>query len=135
MDTLTIGEVAKQVGIGVETVRYYEREGLIEKPSRRPSGYRQYTLESVRRLQFIRHAKELGFSLKDIAELLALRVDPSTTCADIKSRAVAKIADIENRIQELRRMKRALSRVADRCKGKGPTSKCPILEELDGRRR
>lgn len=131
MESLTIGQVAKRAGVGVETLRFYEREGLIAEPERRPSGYRQYTPEAVRRVRFIRHAKDLGFTLKEVQELLDLRVHPESTCADVRSRAKDKINDIEERIASLKRMKTALSRLARRCRGKGPTSGCPILEELD----
>ena len=131
MRSLTIGQVAKQAGVGVETLRFYEREGLIAEPERLPSGYRQYPPEAVRRVRFIRRAKELGFTLKEIQELLDLRVDPGSTCRDIRSRAEAKIVDIDQRIASLERMRCALSRLAGRCLGAGPTSECPILEEID----
>jgi len=108
MAPMTIGKVAKQAGVGVETVRFYEREGLLEEPPRRPSGYRQYPQDTVERLQFIKRAKELGFSLKEVKELLALRITPGTTCGQIKKRAEAKVNDIEDRIRSLQRMKRAL---------------------------
>ena len=131
MEALTIGQLAKQAGVGVETIRFYEREGLLAEPERRPSGYRQYTAEVVRRVRFIRHAKDLGFALKEIQELLELRVDPISTCADVRKRARAKIADINGRIAALERMKAALERLARSCRGRGPTSECPILEVLD----
>lgn len=131
MESLTIGQVAKRAAVGVETVRFYERKGLIAEPARRPSGYRQYPPGAVRRIQFIRHAKELGFSLKEISELLSLRVDPTSTCADVRKQAREKIADIEDRIGRLGRMKSALERLASKCRGSGPTTECPILEELD----
>lgn len=131
MKPLTIGQVAKRAGIGVETVRFYEREGLLEEPQRRPSGYRQFDKQIVERLLFIRRAKELGFTLKEIKELLSLRLDPSTTCADVKTRAEAKIADIENKINSLQRMRRALMKLTKACSGSGRTSDCPILDALD----
>jgi MerR family transcriptional regulator, copper efflux regulator len=131
MEALTIGQLAKQAGVGVETIRFYEREGLIARPERRPSGYRQYTPDAVRRVRFIRHAKELGFALKEVQELLELRVDPVSSCAHVREHAQAKIADIEARIAALERMKAALARLARSCRGRGPTSECPILEELD----
>src|SRR5262245_2271788 len=130
MKPLTIGQVARQAGVGVETVRFYEREGLLQEPSRRESGYRQYPEGIVARLRFIRRAKELGFSLKDIKELLALRVDPTTTCREVKAQAEAKITDIEGKIASLLRMKKALVRLTATCRGQGPTSECPILEAL-----
>src|SRR5574340_1048371 len=104
---LTIGLVTRRAGVGVETVRFYERQGLIEEPPRRPSGYREYDDEVVSRLGFIRRAKELGFTLKQIKELLSLRRDPSTPAADVKRRAAAKIADIETKIRTLQRMREA----------------------------
>jgi MerR family mercuric resistance operon transcriptional regulator len=131
MKPLTIGQVARSAGVGVETVRFYERQGLLEEPTRRESGYRQYPEDVVARLRFIKRAKEHGFSLREIKELLALRVDPGTTCAEVKSRAEAKIADIEERIQSLQRIKKALARLTAVCRGRGPTSECPILDALD----
>src|SRR5947208_5062987 len=103
MKPLTIGQLAPQGGVGIETVRFYERQGLLEEPARKESGYRQYTEDVVARLRFIRRAKELGFSLKEIAELIALRLDASTTCADVRERAQTKLADIEARIHDLKR--------------------------------
>src|SRR5262249_51950104 len=108
MKPLSIGQVARQAGVGVETVRFYERQGLLQEPARKDSGYRQYPEDAVARLRFIRRAKELGFSLKEIKELLALRVDPSTTCAEVKKQAEAKIGDIEEKLRTLQRMKKAL---------------------------
>lgn len=131
MKPLTIGQLAKRADVGVETVRFYEREGLLEEPDRRASGYRQYDEGVVRRLEFIRRAKELGFTLKEIKELLSLKLDPSTTCADVRERAETKIEDIESKIRTLQRMKRALVKVTKSCIGSGPTSECPILEAIE----
>jgi MerR family transcriptional regulator, copper efflux regulator len=96
MTSLRIGEVAKQAGVGVETVRFYEREGLLDEPDRRASGYRQYDEEAVAVLRFIRRAKELGFTLKEIKSLLNLRLDTSATRADVREQASEKVADIED---------------------------------------
>jgi MerR family mercuric resistance operon transcriptional regulator len=131
MQLLTIGQLAKCVDVGVETVRFYERKGLLAEPDRKPSGYRQYDEEVVQRLRFIRRAKELGFTLNEIKELLSLRLDPSTTCVDVKRRAEEKIGDIEPKIRTLQRMKKALVKVTNACKGRGALSECPILESLD----
>lgn len=131
MEALTIGRLARQAGVGVETIRFYEREGLLTPPKRSPSGYRQYPIEALRRVRFIRHAKVLGFSLKEIQELLELRVNPRSSCTDVRRHAQAKVTDIERRIAALERMKEALARLARSCRGRGPTSACPILEELD----
>src|SRR6266852_4384126 len=101
MDNLSIGQVARRAGVGVETVRFYEREGLLKEPPRRASGYRQYPEEVVKRIQFIKRAQELGFSLKEIIELLTLRVDPATSSGEVKQRAEAKLADIQRKVEEL----------------------------------
>ena len=129
--SLTIGQLARRAEVGVETVRFYEREGLLKEPARRPSGYRQYDEGVVDRLRFIRRAKQLGFTLNEIKELLSLRIDPATTCADVKSRAEAKLADIAAKIRSLQRMKRALVKLTKACSGRGAASECPILESLD----
>jgi len=133
MKTLTIGQLAKQAQVNVETVRYYERRGLIPEPHRRESGYREYSQEAVARLQFIKRAKGLGFSLKEIFDLLSLRVGPDATCGDVKRRAERKLADIEEKLQALQRMKKALTKLAAACRGRGPTSECPILEVLESK--
>lgn len=133
MRSLTIGQLAKKARVNVETVRYYERRGLISKPPRRDSGYRQYSQDTVARIKFIKRAKELGFSLKEISELLSLRVDPDTTCGDVKRRAEVKIADIEEKIRALQKVKKALTKLVVLCSGQGPTSECPIMEILDNK--
>ena len=135
MDSLKIGEVSKRTGIGVETVRFYEREGLIAPPPRGSSGYRAYPADVVRRLAFIRHAKELGFTLKEIRELLSLRVDPKASCSTVKKRAQVKVADIEERIGSLRKMRRTLRTLVTACDERKPTTECPILGALDRSRR
>src|SRR5437899_6524201 len=114
--TMTIGQVARRAGVGVETVRFYERKGLLAEPARKASGYRQYEEGEVARLRFIRRAKELGFTLKEIADLLALRLGPDNTCAAVRQRAQAKLADIEARILDLQRIRQALI---------GLTASCP----------
>ena len=131
MKPLSIGQVARQAGVGVETVRFYERQGLLEEPQRKESGYRQYGEDVVKQLRFIRRAKELGFSLKEVAGLLALRHDPSATRSDVRGRALAKVADIEAKIRDLQRVKEALLKVTATCRGNGPAADCPILESLN----
>ncbi len=130
MDALSIGQVAKQVAVGVETIRFYEREGLLDKPKRNASGYRQYSQEVISRLYFIKQAKKLGFSLNEISELLSLRVDPDTNCETVKARAIAKITNIDSKIEVLQNMRRALVKLTAACQGAGPTSECPILNFL-----
>lgn len=133
MKPLTIGEVARQAGVGIETVRFYERQGLLEEPERRASGYRQFDQEAVAVLKFIRRAKELGFTLKEIKSLLALRMDASATKAEVREQAKAKVADIEAKIADLQRMRDVLSKLVKKCHGDGAASGCPILEALQGR--
>jgi Zn(II)-responsive transcriptional regulator len=128
---LTIGQLARECDTSVDTVRYYERERLLPRPQRAPSRYRLYEPQAVVRLRFIRQAKGLGFSLGEIRELLALRIDRTKTCADVRLRARAKITEIEARIDDLARMKAALDRLAKTCSGSGPTSACPILDALE----
>jgi MerR family mercuric resistance operon transcriptional regulator len=129
--SLTIGQVAKDAGVGVETVRFYEREGLVPAPKRRPSGYRQYPADTVRRIRFVQAAKELGFTLKEIRELLTLRVAAGQTCSDVKERAVAKLADVDAKLADLHRVRDALAHLAVSCTGSGPTGECPFLDALD----
>ncbi len=133
MKPLTIGQLAKQAQVNVETIRYYERRGLLPEPPRRWSGYREYSQADVAHIRSIKRAKELGFSLSEISELLSLRVDPDTTCDDVQQRTEIKIADIEAKIQTLERMKKALKKLVASCRGRGPTSECPILEALETR--
>ncbi len=133
MESLTIGQVAREAGVGIETVRFYERRGLIEEPPRRPSGYRQFSGETVTRLRFIRSAQELGFTLREIKELLSLRVTPGCNCDRVLHKTEAKIADVEGRIRTLRRMQRVLKRLASACRERGTTSTCPILAALDAK--
>src|SRR5262245_51771528 len=115
MNGLTIGEVAAQARVHVETLRYYERRGLIEKPPRSASNYRLYPEEAVRRVRFIKRAQELGFSLKDIKELFSLRAAPEAECGDIRVHAEAKIKDIDEKLGSLMAMKRALSKLVAEC--------------------
>jgi MerR family copper efflux transcriptional regulator len=131
MERLTIGEVAKQAHVRIETLRYYERTGLVARPPRSESNYRLYPQETVRRVQFIKRAQELGFSLKEITELLALRATPETPCADIRTRALDKIAAIEEKIRVLHAMKHALTQLVAECSGQGEITDCPILASLD----
>jgi len=131
MEQLTIGKLAKKTEVGIDTIRYYERRGLIPEPRRRESGYRQYSDEMIKHIIFIRHAKDLGFSLKEIQELLSLKLDSKRPCSKVKNKAESKIADIEGKIKNLQRMKNALVKLTKACKGKGPVTKCPILEALE----
>jgi Hg(II)-responsive transcriptional regulator len=127
---ISTSELAKRSGVNLETIRYYERTGLLPKPPRSGAGYRQFSSDSVRRVRFIKRAQELGFSLKEIKELLALRIARGSTRADVRKRAEAKITDIEGKVQHLQAMKKTLVRLSESCCGSGPASECPILESL-----
>lgn len=128
---LTIGQVARAANVHVETLRYYERRGLVPKPPRSPSLYRYYPEDTVPRVQFVKHAQELGFSLLEIRDLLSLRAAPKARCADVKRRTATKIEEIEAKIRALQAMRRALRRLVSQCDGELPASACPILEALD----
>ncbi len=130
--SLTIGKLARKAGINLETVRYYERRGLLPKPPRTASGYRLFPPDALQRLRFIRRSQDLGFSLAEIRELLALRVSPRKTSAEILKRAEAKIVDIERKIKSLESMRKSLRKLTISCAGCGPISECPILEGLGG---
>ena len=125
-----IGKLAQQGGVNIQTIRYYERRGLLPKPRRSSGGYRLYDGDTVRRLGFIGKAQQLGFSLNEIGELLSLRMQPGTTCADIREKTRQKIAVVDARIADLTRIRGALMKLAASCRGRGPASACPILEEL-----
>ena len=126
----TIGRVAREAGVGIETIRFYEREGLISAPPRTASGYRQYPQDAVERIRFIQRAKELGFSLAEVRSLLDLRVRSDAECQDVRVRAEKKIADIDAKIRDLRAMRRVLSGLTQACSAGKTTGECPILEGL-----
>jgi len=128
---LTIGQEASAADVNIQTIRYYERRCLFPSPRRTPAGYRTFGTDAVRRLRFIKQAQALGFSLKEIRELLRLRVDPRRSCGDVRARAEAKLADIDEKIRGLDAMKKTLARFIAACSGRGPVSACPILEALD----
>ena len=127
---LTIGQVSKQTNVNIETIRYYERLGLLPNPPRRPSGYRQYNENVVQRLHFIKKAKELGFSLKEIKELLSLRISSKNSCAHVRRHAEIKIQDVEQKIKTLQKIKQALKKLSAECHGKKTMGECPILEKF-----
>lgn len=134
MSGLTIGKLAQAADVGIETIRFYEREGLIQPAARSRSGYRQYSEDAVARLKFIKRAKWLGFTLKEIQTLLELRHNPRARRSALKARTLTKIADIESRIEELQRMKAALLPLVESCDGEGTLEGCPILTALESDR-
>ena len=125
----SIGQLARVGDTGVETIRYYERRGLMPEPPRAASGYRRYPEDAARRLRFIRRAKRLGFTLEEIRSLLQLQAGGQT--AQIKSVAESKLAEIETRLDDLQRMRTALRDMTQRCSGTGPVDGCPIIETLN----
>ena len=129
-ERLTISRLAQLGGVNLETIRYYERQGLLPAPPRTAAGYRVFPLEAARRLRFIKRAQELGFSLNEIRELLELRIKPGAKRAEVRTRAEAKIGDIEQKLRTLQAMKKTLRQLTERCDGCGPLSECPILESL-----
>lgn len=134
MQTLSISEIARRAGVGVDTVRYYEREGLIPEPPRRPSGYRDYPPATVERLRFIRRAKELGFSLAEITELLSLSQNRHADMRGVKRKAEAKLEQVEQKIAELNRVRRGLKTLIAACPGHGELDHCPIVAALSQER-
>ena len=131
MTGLRVGEVAKQAGVNLQTIHYYERRGLLPKPSRTESNYRVYSEESVLRVRFIKRAQELGFTLHEIKELLSLQATPRTRCADVRNRAEAKGQEIGKNARTLQAMQKALTKLIRECSGKGTVTQCPILNALN----
>lgn len=128
--SMTISRLAREAGVGIDTVRYYERAGLLPAPPRRASGYRDYPQAALQRLRFIRRAKQLGFQLEEIRELLALSQGGETEVAGVKAAAASKLADVELRIAELSRMRDGLRQLVHACPGQGAAAECPILQAL-----
>jgi MerR family copper efflux transcriptional regulator len=132
---MTISRAAEEAGVGVETVRFYERRALIRQPLKpRDGGYRLYDHETVERIRFIRQAQELGFSLREIAELLALEADPQADCADVRMQAIAKRREVERKIGHLEEIRAALDALVATCPGGGALRTCTIMGALGGRR-
>ena len=127
---MNIGQLARQAGVPIDTVRYYERQQLLPTARRTPGGYRLFNESDLTRLQFIRRAKALGFNLEEIGELLALSDQRGQDMAQVRDAAVHRLADIEQRIAELQRMQAALKVLVDACPGHGEMAQCPILAAL-----
>ena len=133
MNTLTIGKLARASDIGIETIRFYERRGLLPAPPRSAAGYRRYPESTVQRLQFIHRAKALGFSLDEIATLLALHENTRDhSRGEVKTVADSKLTQIDQKIRDLERMRTALAKLVAACSGHGPVHGCPIIEALVG---
>lgn len=130
MKAMTSGKLAMEAGVNLETVRFYERRAMLPHPPRTTSGYRLFPPETVQRIRFIRRAQTLGFTLKEIKELLALSGSGSTNCGPVRARAEQKIAEIERKIEALTVMKKALEEISANCTGGKRARSCPILECL-----
>ncbi len=128
---MRIGQIAAQAAVNIQTLRYYERRGLLPAPSRQPSGYRDYQPDAVNRVRFIKHAQALGFTLDEISQLLALRVTSERACARVESRAEAAIDRIDERLAHLQRIRDTLSELAAACRRQDLTGDCPILHALE----
>ncbi len=124
-----IGQIAARTGVNLETVRYYERAGLLPPPPRSAGGHRQYGEEQVRRLIFIRRGRELGFTLGEIRALLDLVDGGTQTCAEVKQRTERRLADVRTKIADLRRIEKILASTAAKCTGE-QVPDCPVLEAL-----
>ena len=131
---LTIGELAQRAQLGAETLRYYERLGLLAPEQRTASGYRLYAPQALERLDFIRRAQALGFSLADIGELLALHARPEADMGAVRAIAAHRLAEIDAKLDDLQRMKAGLRTLLDACPGHGPTAQCPILAALQDKK-
>jgi len=133
MAAMTIGKLAQASGVGVETIRYYERSGFLPKPDRLASGYRVYSKVSVNKVRFIKEAQALGFTLKEITDLLGLTDDPDADCATVNKKARAKLVEIEDKIRRLKAMRTSLSKLAKYCPAdEQPLSECSIINHLYG---
>jgi MerR family mercuric resistance operon transcriptional regulator len=123
------GEISKKTGVNGETIRYYEKIGLVQEPDRAANGYRVYGVDHLKRLSFIKRCRELGFTLKEIAALLALVDGGSYTCEEIRDHTVTHLNDIDNKIRDLRKMQRTLREMVSECEG-GLLPECPIVDSL-----
>ena len=128
--SLTIGELASAAGVNAQTIRYYERSGLVRAPKRTAGGYREFGADELRRLQFIRRTQSVGFSLAEIRELLALRVHDPRSCAAVSRRVEEKVAATEEKIRELQKLLKSLNRLRASCAARERTDDCPVLEAL-----
>lgn len=129
---MTISKIAKEAGVGVETVRFYQRKGLVSQPPK-PStgGFRVYPVETVNRIRFILQAQELGFSLREIKELLSLRMDPATDCTDVRERAQVKLDEITRKIAQMKGIQAALEKLIADCPGQGALTVCSIIDAME----
>jgi len=131
MERLTTSRLAQLGGVNLETIRYYERRGLLPNPPWTEAGYRQFVPDTAQRLRFIKRAQELGFTLSEIRELLMLRAEPGEDCSEVCRQAQQKLGEVRAKISQLRSIEKALRRLTAGCSGDRPFSECGILEALD----
>lgn len=129
--TMTRGMIAQRAGIGPETIRYYERIGLLEEPPRNDAGHRVYGLADLNRLLFIKRAQELGFSLEDVRELLELRFQEVPECSHVERRAARRLVDVHQRIRDLQGMEQELRKLIAGCRRNPVKESCPIFDVLE----
>ena len=134
MDAMTRSELAKKCGVNIETLRYYEKRKLLGPPPRSKSGYRLYSEEDAVKIRFIKNAQKLGFTLREIGDLLKLRVRQDAPSESVLIRVQNKLEEIEKKIHDLRSMKKTLQILAGRCQSEGPTRACPILASFESNR-
>ena len=130
---MRIGELAALAGVPTATVRYYERRGLVTEAARTEAGYRQYGPEAARRLRFIKHAQDLGFSLEEIQQMLELRVEDPAACARVEATTREKIQAVRQQLEELQRLERTLQDLLGACEQHRPSEPCPVLAVLSDR--
>lgn len=129
---MTIGELARKAGVNVQTVRYYERTALLPAPHRWPdSGYRDFDHDALLRLNFIRSAKDLGFTLREIGELLEMRILPGESCAEVRKMIAGKLTDLDHRMSEMRRLRRSLVKLEEACGRRSRAESCPALWAIE----
>jgi len=131
MDKMSIGALSKQTGIGIETIRFYERLGLLKPIGRKSSGYRIFDASSLKAIVFIKHAKELGFTLSEIRELLNLKADKKSKCQSVQIKAEGQLKSVEEKIHHLKQIRSVLSELIQRCRRRKVDSECPLLDCLD----
>jgi DNA-binding transcriptional MerR regulator len=130
-DILRIGEVARRAGVNIQTLRYYERIGLVKPDARQDSGYRIYQDAAVQRIRFIKHAQKLGFTLKEIADLLRLRVSRTAQCEEVRRRTEARLRFVRDKVESLMNMAKVLEELIYSCKKRTLSDPCPILKALE----
>lgn len=129
--SFTIGELASESQVSIGVLRYYDRSGLLDRFKVEGERRRQYPKASLERVRFIQHARELGFTLNEVRDLLALRADGTATCSDVRNRVHLKIADIDDRLERLQRVRTVLLRLSAACRTHAPMDECPVLDALD----